>query len=92
MDPSAGSVVIVGGGLSGLSAAVFRRLYEWGAAMNGLRALDVPIHAAPRGPNGGFAVWRGQRFTLPVSAPASTIPDVLQLLIAFVRSAISLNL
>jgi phytoene dehydrogenase-like protein len=42
------------------------RLYERGAAVTALRALNVPIDGAPRGPNGGFAVWRGQRFTLPV--------------------------
>jgi phytoene dehydrogenase-like protein len=101
MDPSGGSVVIVGGDLSGLSAAVVigragipavlfddatgiggrartrcsdgfhlnpgpLRLYERGAAVKALRALDVPIDAAPRGPNGGVAVWHGQRFTLPV--------------------------
>jgi len=101
MDSSAGSVVIVGGGLSGLSAAVYigragipsvlfdeaaevggragthschgfhvnlgpHRLYERGAAVTALRALGVPVAGAPRGPNGGFAVWRGQRFTLPV--------------------------
>jgi phytoene dehydrogenase-like protein len=164
MDPSAGSVVIVGGGLSGLSAAVFmgraripavlfdeaaevggrartrschgfhlnfgpHRLYERGAAVKALRALEVPIDGAPRGPNGGFAVWRGERFTLPVglcsllttglfgphakreaarllaSIPTIDIttlhrvsfrdwlrtrlddPDVLRLVLAFVRSA-----
>src|SRR5262245_64570011 len=101
MDRSAGRVVIVGGGLSGLSAAVYmgragipsvlfreaaevegragthfchgfhlnvgpHRLYERGAAVHALRVLGVPVAVAPRGPNGGFAVWRGQRFTLPV--------------------------
>jgi phytoene dehydrogenase-like protein len=102
MDSSASRVVvIVGGGLSGLAAAVqmgrsripamlfdaatetggrarthccqgfhvnygLHRLYERGPAVQALRALDVPIDSAPRGPNGGFAVWRGQRFTLPV--------------------------
>src|SRR5262245_23540430 len=164
MDPCVGSVVIVGGGLSGLSAAVcmgraripavlfdeaaevggrarthschgfhlnlgLHRLYERGAAVNALHALGVPIDGAPRGPNGGFAVWRGQRFTLPVGpcsllttgllgphakreaarlltairvidiAPLQRVsfldwlrtrvgnPDVLQLVLAFVRSA-----
>jgi protoporphyrinogen oxidase len=164
MDPRARSVVIVGGGLSGLSAAVFmgraripavlfdeaakvggrarthcchgfhlnlgpHRLYERGAAVTALRALGVLVEGAPRGPNGGFAVWRGRRFTLPVGlcsmlttglfgahakreaarllaslraidiAPLHRVsfldwlrtrvddPDVMQLVLAFVRSA-----
>jgi glycine/D-amino acid oxidase-like deaminating enzyme len=101
MDASSRAVVIVGGGLSGLSAAVHlgrsgipavlfdeateiggrartqrclgfylnygpHRLYEGGAAVRALRRLGVPIEGAARGPNGGYAVWRGQRFTLPV--------------------------
>ena len=101
MDSSSRAVVIVGGGLSGLSTAVHlgrsgipavlfdeapeirgrarthrcrgfymsygpHRLYEGGAAVRALRTLGVPIDGAPRGPNGGIAVWRGQRFTLPV--------------------------
>jgi phytoene dehydrogenase-like protein len=95
------AVIIVGGGLSGLAAAVQlgrldarvvlfddadeiggrartqcrkgfhlnfgpHRLYERGAAVAGLRQLGVPIHSAPRGPNGGFAIWRGTKHTLPV--------------------------
>jgi phytoene dehydrogenase-like protein len=94
-------VVIVGGGLSGLTAAVQlgrsgvacvllddgvelggrartdrqygfdlnygpHRLYEGGAAVSRLRALHIPLDAAPRGPNGGYAVWRGRKHTLPV--------------------------
>jgi len=101
MDPSTRPVVIVGGGLSGLAAAVrlghsripavlfdessevggrartqcchgfhlnygLHRLFERGAAVTSLRALGISIDGAPRGPNGGIAVWRGQRFTLPV--------------------------
>ncbi|HEX7795217.1 MAG TPA: FAD-dependent oxidoreductase [Vicinamibacterales bacterium] len=164
MNSCARSVVIVGGGLSGLSAAVFmgraripavlfdeaakvggrartrcchgfhlnlgpHRLYERGPAVTALRALGVPVEGAPRGPNGGFAVWRGRRFTLPVGlcsmlttelfgphakreaarllaslraidiAPLDRVsfldwlrtrvddPDVMQLVLAFVRSA-----
>ncbi len=101
MALSADSVVVVGGGLSGLAAAVQlgrlgvravlyedadliggrartecrdgfhmnlgpHRLYERGAAVAGLRALGVPIDCAPRGPCGGFAIWRGVKHTLPV--------------------------
>jgi phytoene dehydrogenase-like protein len=101
MDASAGTVVIVGGGLSGLAAAArlgrsriravlfdeaaevggraktqccygfhlnygLHRLFERGTAVTSLRELGVPIDAARRGPNGGIAVCRGERFTLPV--------------------------
>lgn len=101
MDFRANAVVIVGGGLSGLAAAVQlgrlglpallfddltevggraktecrdgfylnygpHRLYERGAAAKTFRELGVPIESATRGPNGGFAVWRGRRYTLPV--------------------------
>jgi len=37
-----------------------------GAAAKRLRELGVAIDSAPRGPNGGFAVRRGRRYTLPV--------------------------
>src|SRR5262245_65716650 len=92
-------VVIVGGGLSGLTAAVQlgrmrvptvlfddadeiggrartdrregfhmnvgpHRLYERGAAVDGLRALGVPLDSAPRGPSGGLAIWGGAKKTL----------------------------
>jgi phytoene dehydrogenase-like protein len=95
------AVIVVGGGLSGLVAAVQlgrldarvvlfddadeiggrartqrrkgfclnfgpHRLYERGAAVAGLRQLGVRLDAAPRGPNGGFAIWRGTKHTLPV--------------------------
>jgi glycine/D-amino acid oxidase-like deaminating enzyme len=101
MESSAGPVVIVGGGLSGLSAAVHmgranipavlldhaaevggraktqvwrgfhlnygpHRLFERGAAVTGLRKIGVAVDGAARGPNGGVAVWRDQKFTLPV--------------------------
>ncbi len=92
--PSA--VVVVGAGLSGLTAAaelsgrgvpvvVFGDacprtsrgedaqladgppiLYERGPAVAGLRQIGVPIGGARWGPNGGFALWRGARQTLPV--------------------------
>src|SRR5438552_8956550 len=97
----ADGVVVVGGGLGGLAAAVYlgrlgipamlfdggadvggrartecrfgfhlnfgpHRLYERGAAVLGLRALGVPIDSAPRGPNGGLAILRGSKHTLPV--------------------------
>ncbi len=42
------------------------RLYERGAAVVGLRALGVPIDGAPRGPNGGLAMFGGRKHTLPV--------------------------
>ena len=101
MNCPAKTVVIVGGGLSGLAAALQlrrcgvpallfdeatelggraqtecrdgfhlnygpHRLYEMGAAVRGIRELGVVIDSAPRGPNGGFAVRRGRRYTLPV--------------------------
>jgi glycine/D-amino acid oxidase-like deaminating enzyme len=101
MTCPANRVVIVGGGLSGLAAAVQlgrmgvptvlfddageiggrartdrregfhmnvgpHRLYERGAAVRGLRALGVPVDSAARGPSGGFAIWRGEKHTLPV--------------------------
>jgi len=93
--------VIVGGGLSGLTAAAHlgrhsiqttvldagrelggrarterrdgcplnygpHRLYRAGAAVRGLEQLGIRIPPASRGPNGGVAARRGQRFTLPV--------------------------
>jgi phytoene dehydrogenase-like protein len=100
-EAPATAVVIVGGGLSGLAAAVQlgrfgvptivfdqandlggramtevrngfylncgpHRLYERGAAVKALRELGIEIDGAPRGPNGGFAVWRGRKYTMPV--------------------------
>ena len=94
-------VVIVGGGLTGLTAAVQlgrlgvpalvceegtelggrartarrsefhlnygpHRLFARGAAVATLRHLGIAINAAPRGPNGGLAVWHGRAYTLPV--------------------------
>lgn len=94
-------VAIVGGGLTGLTAAVQlgqlgvkcvllddglelggrartdrhhgfdlnygpHRLYEGGAAVAGLRSLRIHVDAAARGPNGGYAVWRRRKHTLPV--------------------------
>src|SRR5262245_47171568 len=41
-------------------------LYARGPAVAALAQLDIAIHAAPRGPNGGLAVWRGRTFTWPV--------------------------
>lgn len=93
--------VIVGGGLSGLTAAAQlalldvsatlfdhatelggrartdcrngfhlnygpHRLYRSGAALRALEQLGVKVPSAVRGPNGGFAVRRGRKFTLPV--------------------------
>jgi phytoene dehydrogenase-like protein len=101
MDAPARAVVIVGGGLSGLTAAVQlarlnvpsivfdqatelggrarterrcgfhlnfgpHRLYRAGAAVRALAELDVHVPSAARGPNGGIAVRRGRKFTLPV--------------------------
>jgi phytoene dehydrogenase-like protein len=101
MRETAAAVVIVGGGLSGLAAAVHlgraglptivfdeagelggraktkrrngfhlnygpHRLYSEGPAVKTLRALGIEIDGAPRGPNGGIAVWRGRQYTLPV--------------------------
>ena len=94
-------IVVVGGGLAGLTAALQlgragipamlfhdaaqlggrartacrsgfhlnfgpHRLYERGAAVEGLRALEVAIDGAPRGPNGGMAILGGVKHTLPV--------------------------
>jgi len=42
------------------------RLYERGAAVAGLRQLDVTIDSAARGPNGGLAIRGGVKHTLPV--------------------------
>jgi len=42
------------------------RLYERGAAVAGLRQLDVAIDSAARGPNGGVAIRGGVTHTLPV--------------------------
>jgi phytoene dehydrogenase-like protein len=93
-------VVIVGGGLSGLVAAVQlvdagwpvqlfdsadevggrarthcrqgfhlnmgpHRLFERGAAVVELRRLGLSLPTAPRGPNGGFAIWQGAKHTMP---------------------------
>src|SRR5258706_2154776 len=100
LKPSAKTVVIVGGGLGGLAAAVQRgglgfpavlfddsaglhlnlgphRLFECGAAVTMLRQLDVPINAASRGPNGGLAVWRGRRYTLPVGCCSLLTTDLI---------------
>ena len=33
--------------------------------MTGLRRLGLLLPTAPRGPNGGFAIWRGAKHTLP---------------------------
>jgi protoporphyrinogen oxidase len=108
------SVIIVGGGLSGLAAAVQlgrlaarvvlfddadeiggrartqcrkgfhlnfgpHRLYERGAAVAGLRQLGVPIDGAPRGPNGGFAIWRGTKHALPVGCCSLLTTDLFDL-------------
>jgi phytoene dehydrogenase-like protein len=94
-------VVVVGGGLAGLTAALQlarlgaptllfhdtaqlggrartecrsgfhlnfgpHRLYERGAAVQGMRALAIAVKGAPRGPNGGLAIRGGIKFTLPV--------------------------
>src|SRR5262249_10850749 len=42
------------------------RLYARGQGVAALRQLNIAIDAAPRGPNGGVAVWRGRPYTLPV--------------------------
>jgi len=101
LELPAKSVVIVGGGLSGLAAAVQlgrfgvsagvfdhanelggraktecrdgfhlnygpHRLYDAGPATKALRELGIAIDGAPRGAAGGYAVWRGRKYTLPV--------------------------
>jgi phytoene dehydrogenase-like protein len=101
MGVSAEVVVVVGGGLAGLVAAVQlgrdglaavlfhdtaelggrarterrggfylnfgpHRLFERGAAVVGLRALDVAVDSSTRGPNGGLAIRGGVKHTLPV--------------------------
>ncbi len=76
LKPSAKTVVIVGGGLGGLAAAV--QLGRLGVpAVLLLRQLDVPINAASRGPNGGLAVWRGRRYTLPVGGCSLLTTDLI---------------
>jgi protoporphyrinogen oxidase len=42
-----------------------QRLFESGAAVTGLRRLGVSLPTAPRGPHGGFAIWRGSKYTFP---------------------------
>lgn len=42
------------------------QLYERGAAVEGLRALDVTVKGEPRGLNGGLAIRDGIKYTLPV--------------------------
>jgi len=105
-------VVIVGGGLSGLTAAVelgrlgvgavvcdegsepggrartarrdgfhlnygAHRLYARGPGFTALRQLDIAIDAAPRGPHGGLAVWRGRTYTMPVGFCSLMTTDLL---------------
>jgi protoporphyrinogen oxidase len=105
-------VVVVGGGLAGLTAALQlgragipamlfhdapqlggrartecrsgfhfnfgpHRLYERGAAVEGLRALEVAVDGAPRGPNGGFAIRGGVTHTLPVGCFSLLASDLL---------------
>ena len=112
MECPANAVVIVGGGLAGLAAAVQlgrldvpavlyedddriggrartdcregfelnlgpHRLYERGAAVIGLRALGLRIDCASRGPNGGFAIRRGAKHTLPVGCCSLLTTDLL---------------
>jgi phytoene dehydrogenase-like protein len=112
MERPTNAVVIVGGGLAGLAAAVQlgrlnvpavlyeegdriggrartdcregfelnlgpHRLYERGAAVAGLRALGLRINSASRGPNGGFAIWRGAKHTLPVGYCSLLTTDLL---------------
>jgi len=105
-------VVVVGGGLAGLTAALRlgragipamlfheaaqlggrartdcrsgfhlnfgpHRLYERGAAVEGLRALEVAVESAPRGPNGGVAIRSGVTHTLPVGCFSLLTTDLL---------------
>jgi phytoene dehydrogenase-like protein len=105
-------VVVVGGGLAGLTAALRlgragipamlfhdaaqlggrartdcrsgfhlnfgpHRLYERGAAVQGLRTLGVAVESAPRGPNGGFAIRGGVTHTLPVGCFSLLTTDLL---------------
>ena len=105
-------VVVVGGGLAGLTAALRlgrvgipamlfhdaaqlggrartdcrsgfhlnfgpHRLYERGAAVEGLRALEVAVECAPRGPNGGVAIRGGVTHTLPVGCLSLLTTDLL---------------
>ena len=105
-------VVIVGGGLSGLTAAVQlgqlgvpalvcdegselggrartaerggfhlnygpHRLYGRGPGVATLAQLGIEIHAAPRGPNGGLAVWRSRAYTWPAGLCSLMTTDLL---------------
>jgi len=105
-------VVVVGGGLAGLTAALQlgragipamlfhdasqlggrartdcrsgfhlnfgpHRLYERGAAVEGLRALEIGVESAPRGPNGGFAIRGGVKYTLPVGCLSLLVTSLL---------------
>lgn len=114
MSVASDAVIIVGGGLSGLTAAVQlgrmharvvliddgddvggrartlrregfhlnfgpHRLYERGAAVAGLRALGIRVDSASRGPNGGFAIWRQTKHTLPVGSCSLMTTDLFGL-------------
>ncbi len=53
------------------------RLFERGAALAGLRELSVAVDPTPRGPGGGFAIWRGARHTLPVGCCSLATTDLV---------------
>jgi protoporphyrinogen oxidase len=51
-------------------------LYDRGAAVRALRGLGIAVVAAPRGPNGGLAVWRRRTHTLPTGFCSLLVTDL----------------
>ncbi len=76
-DDTGGGRTACGGGV-GLDACA-QRLYERGATVVGLRALGFAVDGVPRGPNGGFAIRQGRKYTLPVGCCSLLTTGLLKL-------------